>query len=302
MANAVLTTKRAPGYDDLPEEQYHFPQTYRRQMEAAVGDWIVYYEPRRTSTAPSSRGGRQAYFATARVDRIVDDPRRPDHFYALVSGFLDFDRPVPFAEGGRYYENGLRRPDGETSKGAFGRSVRLIPMSEYEAIVAAGFSRTLHDAVPALPGIVGANLGFAEEQAAFERLIVERVISRPFRDAAFALSIRSAYGETCAMTGLRIINGGGRAEVQAAHIRPVASGGSDSVRNGLALSRTIHWMFDRGLLSIGDDYSILVAKGHVPEGALRLIREDRRLIRPSHDDLLPHPAYLRFHRQQIFKG
>ena len=61
------------------------------------------------------------------------------------------------------------------------------------------------------------------------------------------------------MTGLRIINGGGRSEVQAAHIRPVASSGPDSVRNGLALSGTAHWMFDRGLLSIGDDYSILIA-------------------------------------------
>jgi hypothetical protein len=37
---------------------------------------------------------------------------------------------------------------------------------------------------------------------------------------------------------LQIINGGGRTEVQAAHIRPVAAGGSDSVRNGLALSGT----------------------------------------------------------------
>ncbi|MGH6673150.1 MAG: HNH endonuclease [Xanthobacteraceae bacterium] len=44
------------------------------------------------------------------------------------------------------------------------------------------------------------------------------------------------------MTGLQIINGGGRAEVQAAHIRPVAAGGFDSVRNGLALSGTIHWI------------------------------------------------------------
>jgi len=73
------------------------------------------------------------------------------------------------------------------------------------------------------------------------------MVARPFRDAAFAVSVKAAYFNTCAMTGLQIINGGGRAEVQAAHIRPVAAGGSDSVRNGLALSGTIHWMFDRAL-------------------------------------------------------
>jgi len=47
VSKAVLSTKVNPTYDDLPEQRYHFPQTYLRQVEAAVGDWIVYYEPRR---------------------------------------------------------------------------------------------------------------------------------------------------------------------------------------------------------------------------------------------------------------
>ena len=68
------------------------------RFEAAVGDWTVYYEPRRASGDLSSRGGRQAYIATARIDRIEPDPRRPEHFYAFVSGYLDFARPVPFRE------------------------------------------------------------------------------------------------------------------------------------------------------------------------------------------------------------
>ena len=40
-----------------------------------MGDWIVYYEPRRISGDVLSRGGRQAYFATARVESIAPDPR-----------------------------------------------------------------------------------------------------------------------------------------------------------------------------------------------------------------------------------
>jgi predicted restriction endonuclease len=31
------------------------------------------------------------------------------------------------------------------------------------------------------------------------------------------------------------------------------------MRNGIALSRSIHWMFDHGLLSLTDDYEILMA-------------------------------------------
>jgi putative restriction endonuclease len=49
MAKAILTTKVDPTYDDLPEQRYHFPRTYLRQMQTAQGDFVVYYEPRRSS-------------------------------------------------------------------------------------------------------------------------------------------------------------------------------------------------------------------------------------------------------------
>jgi putative restriction endonuclease len=304
MPKAILTTKVDPAYDDLPEERYHFPRTYLRQVEAAVGDWVIYYEPRRTSADLSSRGGRQAYFAAARVQSVVPDPSKDDHFYALISDFLEFDRAVPFQEGGRYYESALEREDGKTNKGAFGRAVRGLDDLEFEAILQAGFAKVLDEVAPrkrAEPSGESAYL-VAEEAAEFERPIVERVVARPFRDAAFAAAVKSAYNETCAMTGLRIINGGGRAEVQAAHIRPVAAGGSDSVRNGLALSGTVHWMFDRGLISVDEDHSILIAKDKLPDTALRLIREERQLILPERFDALPHREVLRYHRETIFKG
>jgi len=51
MGKAVLTPKIDPTYDDLPEVRYHFPRTYLRAIEQAVGDWIVYEEPRRYPAA-----------------------------------------------------------------------------------------------------------------------------------------------------------------------------------------------------------------------------------------------------------
>lgn len=301
MTKAVFTSKIDPSYDDLPEERYHFPRTYLRQVEATVGDWIVYYEPRRASSDLSSRGGRQAYFATARVQTLAPDSSREGHFYAYVSDYLEFDRPVLFKDGKFYYEGSLRRIDGATSKGAFGRAVRSITDLEYDLIVKAGFVQTLVES--GLQRSLGtATAGFEEEAKDFERPIVEAVVARPFRDAAFAVSVKTAYANTCAMTGLKIINGSGRAEVQAAHIRPVAVGGSDSVRNGLALCGTIHWMFDRGLVSVDDDLSILVANGRLPSAVTRLLREDRKIAVPAKPETSPHPIHLRYHRENIFKG
>lgn len=301
MTKAVFTSKVEPSYDDLPEERYHFPRAYLNQAEAAIGDWIVYYEPRRSSSDLSSRGGRQSYFATARVDAIERDPNLADHFYARVSAFLEFERPVPFKDGEFYYESSLKRDDGGTSKGAFGRAVRPISDVEYDKILQAGFVQTLFEARAANPTSPVAGWD-DQEQEPFQRPIVEMVVARPFRDAAFAKSVKTAYAETCAMSGLRIINGGGRAEVQAAHIRPVASGGSDSVRNGLALSGTLHWMFDRGLVSVDNDFSILVAANRLPDAVTRLLREDRKLNIPQRPDMRPHPIHLHYHRTKIFKG
>lgn len=310
MTKAVFTTKVDPTYDDRPEEKYHFPRTYLRQVEASLSDWIIYYEPRRTSDDELSRGGRQAYFATARINRIVQDTTRADHFYALVESgtYLEFEHAVPFREANGTYERLLTKKDGSTNKGAFGRAVRNTSDDEYDAILTAGFSHTLGLAARERPaGLAREEIprGFDESQSLYEatpRRIVEQLVSRPFRERAFATGVKSAYVDTCAMTGIRILNGGGRSEVQAAHIRPVADSGPDAISNGVALSATVHWMFDRGLLSIADNYDILVASDRVPDTALRLLSPDHKLLLPSRPELRPALKYLDFHRRNVFKG
>ncbi len=145
MTKAVFTTKVTPSYNDLPEVRYHFPRTYLNQAKQAVGDHIVYYEPRRSSVELSSFGGRQSYFGVARVTAVVEDDELADHYYALVDDYLDFDRPVPFSEGREYYETALKKEDGSTNKGAFGRAVRLIPDDEFDRILKSGFAPILNE-------------------------------------------------------------------------------------------------------------------------------------------------------------
>jgi putative restriction endonuclease len=316
MTKAVLTTKVTPVYDDLPEVRYHFPKTYLNQVNRAVGDWIVYYEPRRSTGDIGSSGGRQVYFATARVERIYADPVLKDYFYAEISNYLPFTRPVPFREGLHYYENILEKADGSTNKGAFGRAVRDLPESEYDLIWQSGFghilglterSREAPD-VPEEP--LQPIASFAEQQSTFhhdvpmeqDRRIIQQLVSRPFRDRAFSAAVKNAYHDTCAMTGLKIINGGGRSEVQAAHIRPVEDRGPDSVRNGIALSGTMHWMFDRGLVSVDDDYSLMLAKDRLPDTVGRLLGENTSLLLPDRPEMRPHPKFLNYHRLTVFKG
>jgi putative restriction endonuclease len=297
MANAIFTTKVNPSYNDLPEIRYHFPQTYLNQARETLGDWIVYYEPRREDALPSGRAGRQAYFATARVRSIEQDPHNLNLFYAYVQDYLEFARPVPFKDGGYYPESILMKANGSTNKGAFGRAVRILPHQEYQLIVSLGFAdRSYQDMDWSV------DMAVAEELAEFVRSDKTQILKRPFREAAFTKTIQQAYDFTCAMTGLKLINGGGRCEIEAAHIRPVAKDGPDSARNGIALSRTVHWMFDRGIISLEDDGRMLLAKKLVPNQVQRMLNPEGRINLPQDRMMAPHPVFLRFHRENIFKG
>lgn len=105
------------------------------------------------------------------------------------------------------------------------------------------------------------------------------------------------------MSRLELRNGGGRPEVEAAHIVPVEERGPDTVGNGIALSGTVHWMFDRGLVSVDQDFSLLIARDSVASDmAARLFVPDHRLILPDDPTKAPHPAYLNWHRMNCFKG
>ena len=301
MAKVVFMTKINPTYDDLPEERYHFPRQYLNQVRQAVGDMIVYYEPRRQDADDRGREGRQSYFAIAQVENIEEDRNHVGHYYARVSNYLEFDQAVPFRLGQNYFESALQKEDGSTNRGAFGRAVRVIPDRDFEKILAAGFAIIIGDQQPADDTVSIPGLG--EERENFERPILEQLVRRPFRDTAFSRKVTEAYARTCAFTGLKIINGRGRAEIEAAHIQPVGEGhnGPDSVRNGIGLSRTVHWMFDRGLLSISDDYEILASK-NLPSHAKRFLNSDGRILVPDSTVYQPHARYLRYHRDNIFKG
>lgn len=73
------------------------------------------------------------------------------------------------------------------------------------------------------------------------------------RDAGVPHAIVTAYDDNCAVTSLSTINGGGKAEAQAAHIAPIAYSEPNVVQNGIVLPSTARWLFDRHLITIRED-------------------------------------------------
>lgn len=284
-------------YDDSPAERYQFPSQYLGRVQSCIGDWIVYYEPRKVA---ETRG----YFAIAKIERVVPDPTTSGMYLALIEpgSYLDFVNPVPFTDAsGAVIEQGVLNEQGKIS-GRAQSAVRPISPSDFNRIVTLG----LNESEPLLPRTGEEVPGFSEQQAPFEfeqdRDRASFTVSRIVRDRIFRRTVLRAYSERCAISGLRIINGRGRAEVAAAHIRPVEANGPDIVSNGIALSGTVHWMFDRGLLSLADDLEILVSRqANDPESIRALINKGGYARTPRRPSDRPHPHFLQWHREHCFK-
>ena len=305
MAKAILYHKDGSGYKDLRGKLYHFPKMYLSRVQQTENDWVVYYGP--LSGLPS-----RYYSGLAKVTGIRTDDELPDHFYADLTDYLDFDRPLDYREDGGF-EHQLVGPDGAVNSGRSVQAVRIISEAEFAALIMAGLSDAdewpqrvdPHEEIPSETNpLVHFQLGETDQAryvvGDYDRPIIASTINRPFRDAKFRQHVRQVYDRTCAFTGLRLINGGGRPEVEAAHIVPVEKGGNDSVQNGIALSGTVHWMFDRGLLSLADDFTILQSR-QLNEDISHLLVRDGRARVPNAPHLRPHPHYLGWHRDNVFK-
>lgn len=298
MGFGVFIHRKDSVYDDSPAERYQFPSLYLSRVEECIGSWIVYYEPVKVA---ETRG----YFAVAKVKHVIPDPGIPGMHIAIIEPgtYLDFVNPVPFSGPTGVTESGVLNAAGRIS-GRAQSAVRPLSSEDFNRIVRLG----LDDTTPLLPreGATVGNSNFDEVQTPFqfeqERERADLLTSRIIRDRVFRRLVLHAYDQRCAVTGLRFINGGGRAEVAAAHIQPVEASGPDIVNNGIALSGTAHWMFDRGLISLADDLKILVSRQvNDLDGLRSLINKSGHATEPRRASDRPHPHFLKWHRANCFK-
>lgn len=288
----VLDAKRGSAYDDEVALHYHFPSRYLRILEAAVGDWVVFRRPR-------DGGEGIAYFAVARVTDILPDEESAGFYYAMIADYLPFPSPVPWKPGGNYAEQRLREIRDVSQVGIYlrGRSVRRLEDADFNAVVDIGL-REIYDSEGARrwwPAGMSPAAG-----ATMPRRREERLVNRAVRDASFRKVVCEAYEDRCAVTRLRIVNGGGRSEVQAAHIQPVEDNGPDIVQNGLALSATAHWLFDRHLITVDPGLRLIVAHNRIPSEFHNLLEASlTRIHLPRDKRLHPSARFLEHHRDRF---
>ena len=122
-------------------------------------------------------------------------------------------------------------------------------------------------------------------------------IENLFNSQSFRDFVMVGYGNKCAVTGKSIvwkkfIN------LEAAHIMPKSHNGTYMPNNGLALSRDIHWAFDKGLFTINDDYTIKVHEELLDTYLGEF--EGKKINLPENPFFVPNKESLRYHRENIF--
>jgi putative restriction endonuclease len=125
-----------------------------------------------------------------------------------------------------------------------------------------------------------------------------RMVAQRLGQGGFRAAILDAYQARCAITGHKI-----RPTLQAAHIRPVATGGAHRVDNGLLLRSDVHTLFDRGYLTVDKDYQLRVSprlREEFGNGEEFYSQDHERVLLPSSHSQRPKAEFLEWHGDEVF--
>ena len=134
-----------------------------------------------------------------------------------------------------------------------------------------------------------------------EKRYTETMTKHRLGQGAFRVAVTDAYNRRCAITGEKTLP-----VLEAAHIKPFAEDGPNSVNNGLLLKSDFHTLFDDGYITIDKEYRIDVSKRlHEDYGNGKdyyKYHGQKMLILPDKDILLPSQEYIEWHNENVFLG
>lgn len=174
-----------------------------------------------------------------------------------------------------------------------------IRVAEY--LVACHFPATLQDEVLEETSIPAEASGELSVQDGVNVVTVRR----RRRDPAFRGRILEAYGSRCAVCEFAATRDNVPLAIEAAHIKWHEARGPAVVQNGMALCALHHELFDAGAFTVLPELTVLVANAVIGDGIdAALWRYHREPLRggPKKGFPLPEPAFLAWHRSEVFKS
>jgi putative restriction endonuclease len=157
----------------------------------------------------------------------------------------------------------------------------------------------------ALRALTGSDPAAADSIGPDAQPAIKEAVERG-REGRFRIGVITAYNYTCALTGYRLVTLSAGTIVDACHIHQFAASRNNDLDNGIALSKNAHWLFDNGLYSLRDDYTVIVAERHFSEAgeAAHLLAHmrDRKITLPANPAHWLAQQHLEWHRSHKFLG
>lgn len=127
----------------------------------------------------------------------------------------------------------------------------------------------------------------------------EQIIKPRLGQGAFRVLVTEAYHRRCAITGEKTLP-----VLEAAHIQPYTQDGPHDTSNGLLLRKDIHTLFDRGYITVTDDFHIEVSKRikvDYGNGKEYYAFHGKKLVEiPDKTQEKPSIQFLRWHNENVF--
>ncbi len=125
---------------------------------------------------------------------------------------------------------------------------------------------------------------------------------RYVRGSVFKREIPKIYQNQCCISGMRIEATTNAQMIDACHIVPFSISNDDTVSNGISLSPNLHRAYDRGLITINEDYIVrispVVKENETPFSISQFA--GRRIILPENNKDYPSPENLMWHKKEVF--
>lgn len=117
--------------------------------------------------------------------------------------------------------------------------------------------------------------------------------------SGFRALVTEAYHRQCAMTGAKTLP-----VLEAAHIKPITQSGPHRVDNGLLLRSDLHILFDRGYMTVTEDYHIEVSRRIKEEfdngEEYYRMHGQKLLVLPGQEIERPSQEFVRWHNEQVY--
>lgn len=123
------------------------------------------------------------------------------------------------------------------------------------------------------------------------------------RGGVFKREIPKIYNYQCAISGMRIESLSNAQMVDACHIIPFAISKDDTISNGVSLSPNLHRAYDRGLITITEEYIVRISPTITEVDSPFSLKqfEGKQISLPQQIHHFPSPQNLAWHRKETFR-